>query len=81
MMMYSTGMPILYAFGCIFYFALYWVYKILLLKHYMKTTTFNNELCTKAGSMIKYAVIFHLIFGAIMMTNSKIIHTDNDNPY
>lgn len=33
-LMFSTGMPILYPFAVIFYFGLYWVYKLLLIKFY-----------------------------------------------
>jgi hypothetical protein len=33
-MTYSSGLPILYPIGCLNYFILYWVYKILLIKHY-----------------------------------------------
>jgi len=43
-LMYSTGLPLLYPFAAIFYFVLYWVYKGLLIKYYEKTTRFNEEL-------------------------------------
>lgn len=41
-LMFSTGMPILYPFAFIFYFIHYWVYKFLLIKFYAKTTKFNQ---------------------------------------
>jgi hypothetical protein len=43
-LMFSTGLPILYPFACIFFFVLYWVYKFLLVKYYKKTTRFNEEI-------------------------------------
>jgi hypothetical protein len=41
-LMFSTGMPILYPFGFLFYGVLYWVYKLLLLKYYSRTNRFNE---------------------------------------
>lgn len=41
-LMFSTGMPILYPFGFLFYGVLYWVYKFLLLKYYSRTNKFNE---------------------------------------
>ena len=38
---YSGGMPILYLLGAVNYFFLYWVYKLLILKAYKKTSNFN----------------------------------------
>lgn len=43
-LMFSAGLPILYPFAFIFYFVLYWVYKVLLLKFYARTIKFNEEL-------------------------------------
>jgi len=72
-LMYSTGMPLLYPFACIFYFVLYWVYKFLLLKYYERTNRFNEELPIMTTGYIKVGLIFHGIFGGFMITNSKLI--------
>jgi hypothetical protein len=38
---YSSGIPILYPVAFLNYMILYWVYKILLIKYYRKTVSFN----------------------------------------
>lgn len=43
-MMYGTGLPVLYAFAAVFLFVNYWIYKWLLIKFYKKTTVFNEEM-------------------------------------
>lgn len=72
-LMFSTGMPILYPFAVIFYFGLYWVYKLLLIKFYQKTTKFNYHLPIYTTQYIKVGVFFHIIIGGIMVTNNDII--------
>ena len=69
--MYSTGLPILYPFGCIFYMVLYWVYKGLLLKYYARTTKFNQEIPIESMTWFKVALFFHLFIGSIMLSNQS----------
>jgi len=71
--MYSTGMPLLYPMGAIFYAVLYWVYKFLLLKFYQRTNKFNEELPIFSTTFIKIGLILHGIFGGLMLTNSRLI--------
>lgn len=51
----------------------YYVQKFLLLKYYSKTTAFNEELPMKAIDYMKWALLFHMVVGAFMLTNSAII--------
>ena len=76
-MSYSAGMPALYAIGCLNFTVLFWVYKYLLLKQYTKTTAFDQKLCIESMSLFKYAVIFHLFFGAWFYSNSNILSAQN----
>lgn len=72
-MMYSTGMPLLYPFAAVFYGVLYWVYKFLLLKFYQRTNKFNEELPIFSTNFIKFGLVLHGIFGGLMLTNSSLI--------
>ena len=72
-LMYSTGLPVLYPFACVFYAVLYWVYKFLLLKYYERTNRFNEELPIYATGYIKVGLVLHGIFGGFMLTNSRLI--------
>jgi hypothetical protein len=73
--MYSGGLPILYPFACVFFFVLYWFYKILLLKYYEKTTRFNEQLPLVAIHWIKVGVVLHGIVTLGMITNSNLLPT------
>lgn len=79
--MFSTGLPILYPFACIFYFVLYWVYKFLLIKYYKKTTRFNEEIPVESLSYFQFAILLHILIGGAMITNSNLLQADNSkNP-
>lgn len=70
---YSGGLPILYPFGCIFFFVLYWVYKFLLLKYYAKTSKFNEEMPLSSIWYIKVGLIIHCVFTLFMITNAGLL--------
>ena len=72
-MTHSSGMPVLYIIGFINYFLTYWIYKILLVKHYSKTVAFNEDLPLLSINYIRIGIGFHLIEGAVVFSNSKII--------
>lgn len=72
-MMYSTGMPLLYFFGAIFYTIFYWVYKFLLLKYYQRTSRFNEELPINATGWMRAALLLHVFVGGFMVTNSSLL--------
>jgi len=76
-MTYSSGMPILYPIGCVNFIILYWVYKVLLIKHYQITNSFNQDLPNFSISFYRIALIFHLLVGSFIYTNSKILSTHN----
>jgi hypothetical protein len=40
----SAGLPVLYPIGIINYVVFYWIYKILLVKYYSKTSIFDQDL-------------------------------------
>ena len=69
---FSAGVPILYIVGFFFQLILYWVYKVLLLKYYKKTVSFNEELAVKAIDLLQIALIFHILIAAFIYSNSSI---------
>lgn len=73
MLTFSSGMPILYPIACLNYFILFWVYKILLTKHYQKTNSFNEELPQFSMFYFKMGVALHLIIAAFMFSNTSIV--------
>lgn len=86
-LMYSTGLPILYPFAALFYCILYWVYKGLLLKYYARTTKFNEDIPIQSMAWVKFGLFIHLFIGSIMLSNQnffpktsgdKLIDIDTD---
>ena len=75
---FSAGLPILYPVACLSFLILYWVYKVLLVKYYAKTTQFDEDLPLKTVSFMKYAIIFHMVVAAFMFTNSAIFDEATD---
>ena len=75
--MYSSGLPILYPIACLFYTLAYWVYKTLLLKYYQRTSKFNERLALYSVGYVKYGLLFHMVVGGLMYTNSNIMSTSN----
>ena len=76
--MFSTGLPILYPFASIFFFVLYWVYKILLLKYYKKTSRFNEEIPVESLSYFQFAILLHVLIGGAMISNSNLLQANTD---
>ena len=76
-MSYSGGMPALYPIGCLNFFILYWAYKILLLKHYKKTTSFDAQLPIASMGYFRIALILHIAFGSFQFSNSNILSAKN----
>lgn len=70
-------MPALYPIACFNFFILYWVYKILLVKFYRKTTAFNQDLPNSSIAFLKIAIFTHVVLAAYIYTNSHLLSSDN----
>jgi hypothetical protein len=71
--LYSSGMPLMYLFGIIFFSVNYLVYKFLFF--YWNQTSFgwDSELSLIAISMIKWAVLIHLVMALFMFSNKRLM--------
>lgn len=77
-MTFSAGLPILYPVAAFSFIMLYLVYKCLLLKYYSKTSEFNEDLPLRSIELMKYSVLFHMLIGAFMVSNSSILTSAED---
>lgn len=80
-MTFSTGIPLLYFFGFVFFFLLFWVYKFLLLKYYARTHKFNEQLPLESIKFFKYGIFIHLLIGGFMVTYSQLLPDYDDEDY
>lgn len=78
---FSSGIPILYSFICIFLFLNYWVDKILLLKFYRTPPQYDIKLSKYFNLVIIMALIIHLCFGIWVYGNDDILTSDNTPDY
>ena len=68
-LMYSSGMPILYFTGAVFYIVTYWMNKFLLINYYKKSTTLTRTIPIFAIGFMKYALFMHSFVSLLMLTN------------
>ena len=73
---YSSGLPVLYPVAFVNYLILYWVYKILLIKYYRKTVSFNQDLPNFSIYFFKVGIVFHIIMGAFIFTNKNVLRSN-----
>lgn len=71
-LMYSSGIPVLYPLGCLFFTGMYWMCKYLFIHYFQRSTRFNHNLQLFSLSYMKYGALFHMIIGCIIYTNSRI---------
>jgi hypothetical protein len=69
--MYSSGMPILYLNGFVFYFVTYWVNKFLLIHYYQKSRTLTRTIPLFTMEFLKYGLLLHMVMACFMLTNKE----------
>lgn len=72
--MYSSGMPILYLVGAIFFAFTYLANKLLILKFYKKTSL-QRTIPLQVNRFLKYSLILHMFCGLFMVTNPTAFET------
>lgn len=71
--MYSAGCPVLYIIAIVNFIVCYWVYKLLLVKHYQKSTEFDENFCMHTISYFKISIMWHVGVSLLMFTNFHTI--------
>jgi hypothetical protein len=77
--MYSSGMPILYLNGFVFYIVTYWVNKFLLIYYYQKSRTLTRTIPLFTMEYLKYGLLLHMIMAVFMLTNREPFITKTKN--
>jgi hypothetical protein len=67
--MFSSGMPILYLTGFVFYIVTYSVNKFLLINYYQKSRTLTRTIPLFTMEYLKYGILLHLAAACLMLTN------------
>ena len=68
-------MPILYPVAAVNFFIIYWVYKLLLIKYYKKTTAFNQDLPIYSIFYLRIGIFIHILMATFILSNEQIVTT------
>ena len=76
---YSSGMPIMYVIGFVFYLVTYNVHKFLITQYYQKSRTLTRTIPLFAMQFLAFGLFSHIINGTFMLTNPLAFETlDNE---
>ena len=78
--MYSGAMPIMYVLGVIHFICAYLSYKFLLGGFFRKSHNFDEYIPLLSISMMKYALLVHLLMILFMYTDKRLLPPDNMTP-
>mmetsp|Transcript_33845 Transcript_33845/g.52183 ORF Transcript_33845/g.52183 Transcript_33845/m.52183 type:complete len:96 (-) Transcript_33845:27-314(-) len=72
-MTFSSGMPILYVVGFVYFLGIFFVNKFLLVRFYKKSSSLTRTVWLHAQRYLFTAVLLHQVCGLFMMTNPDVI--------
>jgi hypothetical protein len=72
---YSSGMPVLYIIGAVFFLFTYQVNKIVLYKYYQKSLDLNRVVPQYSMEFLNLCLFLHIIIGGFMITNPDLFAT------
>jgi hypothetical protein len=80
-MIYGTGLPILYPIGALNFFVGYWVDKYLILNHYRSSPMFGHHILLQVLDWFKWALLCHFVISCWIFGNQKLLPSKNNNAY
>jgi len=80
LLMYSAGLPMLYAFAALCIFILYWVDKYLTLRHYSNPPRLDERFIAKNHDLIPWTILLHFAF-AILIYGSVDLAPPDETDY
>lgn len=79
LIIFSSGMPVLYALGCLFFAVTYLANKLLFFKFYKRTDSIlSREIPTTSVYLMRYAVVLKMLAGLYMLNNPSILETRDE---
>ena len=75
-LIYSSGMPILYLVGVCWFTATYQVNKLLIVNYYQTTITMNRIIPQFSIKLLKVGLVCHMIIASLMLTNPEPFESD-----
>lgn len=78
--MFGPGMPILFPISAIAFIVMYWIDKWLVLRFYRLPKNFDSETIKYSIEKMKYAFVFHLIVGYLILSSQSILSSSDTVP-
>ena len=78
-MLWSSGMPILYFIGFLWFTVTFLTNKLLLLKYYQRTLTNTKDIPLFSAEFLKIGIVQHIFVAAFMLTNPHPFKTEEQN--
>lgn len=78
-MIYSSGMPILYLIGLVFYTVTYFIHKMLIINYYQKSRTLTRTIPLFSVEFLKLGLILHILGAFYMLTNPNPFSARQDS--
>lgn len=75
--MYCGAMPFMYVLGLLHFLVCYWVWKWLLFTYFRKSYNFDEMVPLYSVSLMKYAILVHLLMIVFMLTNKRLLTPKN----
>ena len=72
---YSSGMPVLYLVGSLFFCVTFIVNKALIISFYQKTLTLNRVVPNFSMQFLNISIFIHIIIGCFMLTDPSLFET------
>ena len=81
-LLFSSGMPILYFIGAIWFIVTYLSYKVFILKFFKRTITMNRIIPQYSVTFLKACLVVHMIGASFIMTNPEPfdVNSESDSP-
>lgn len=76
-MIYSSGMPILYFLCFITLVITYWTDKVLVSRYFRKENGFTADLSRNVVNMLPWAIVVHIPIGYLMLSNPDLLSSSN----
>jgi len=78
-LLFGSGMPVLYVIGACYFGVTFIVNKILILKYYKRTRTMNRTIPDYSISLLPLGLVVHMLGAAFMLTNPEPFQAESDS--
>lgn len=80
-MLYTSGIPILYPIACLYFCVVYVCDKYMLFRWYKKPAVLDGHIALNSLEWFKFAILLHVVCGSIMYSSSDILNSEKSEEF